>query len=136
MSEVYEAIERASRAELAALQLERLKNTLHHAWRNVAPLRRKFEAAGVRPEDLKGLADLPRFPFSSKADLREAYPFGLFAVPREKVVRLHASSGTTGKPTVVGYTQADLDLWANIMARSIHAAGGRPGDLVHNTNSP
>ncbi|GMU48877.1 MAG: phenylacetate-coenzyme A ligase [Candidatus Desulfobacillus denitrificans] len=132
MSEVYEAIERASRAELAALQLERLKNTLHHAWRNVAPLRRKFEAAGVRPEDLKGLADLPRFPFSSKADLREAYPFGLFAVPREKVVRLHASSGTTGKPTVVGYTQADLDLWASVMARSIHAAGGRPGDLLHN----
>ncbi|CAG0926616.1 MAG: Phenylacetate-coenzyme A ligase [Rhodocyclaceae bacterium] len=132
MSKFYEAIETAGPAELAALQLQRLKNTLAHAWRNVAPLRRKFEQAGVRPEDLDTLADLGRFPFSTKGDLREAYPFGLFAVPREKIVRIHASSGTTGKPTVVGYTQADLDLWAGIMARTIHAAGGRPGDLVHN----
>jgi phenylacetate-CoA ligase len=133
MSEVFEPVERSSRAELADLQFERLKKTLDHAWRNVAPLQRKFERAGVRPDDLTALADLAKFPFSSKADLRDAYPFGLFAVPRERIVRLHASSGTTGKPTVVGYTQADLDLWANVMARSIFAAGGRPGDLLHNT---
>jgi phenylacetate-CoA ligase len=133
MSQVYEAVERISPAELAALQLQRLKTTLAHAWQNVAPLRRKFERAGVRPENLNALADLGRFPFTTKADLRDAYPFGLFAVPREQIVRLHASSGTTGKPTVVGYTRADLDLWANVMARSIHAAGGRPGDLLHNT---
>jgi phenylacetate-CoA ligase len=133
MSEVFEAVERLSRAELAALQLERLRKSLAHAFANVAPLRRKFERAGVHPDELKSLGDLARFPFSTKADLRDAYPFGLFAVPRERIARLHASSGTTGKPTVVGYTQADLDLWANVMARSIFAAGGRPGDLVHNT---
>ena len=133
MSEVFEAVESAGRPELAALQLQRLKATLSHAWRNVAPLRRRFERAGVQPGDLRSLADLARFPFTTKADLRDAYPFGLFAVPREQIVRLHASSGTTGKPTVVGYTRADLDLWANVMARSIFAAGGRPGDLLHNT---
>jgi len=133
MSEVFEAVERLSQAELAALQLERLKQSLAHAWQNVAPLRRKFERGGVRPDELTSLGDLARFPFSTKADLRDAYPFGLFAVPRERIARLHASSGTTGKPTVVGYTQADLDLWANVMARSIFAAGGRPGDLLHNT---
>ncbi len=131
--DVFEAIETASREELAVLQLQRLKLTLGHVWNHVAPLRRKFERAGVRPEDLQTLADLARFPFTTKADLRDAYPFGLFAVPRERLARLHASSGTTGKPTVVGYTQADLDLWAGIMARSIYAAGGRPGDLLHNT---
>ena len=134
MSDFFEAIETADAAGLAALQLQRLKASLAHAWRNVAPLRRKFERAGVRPEDLATLADLARFPFTTKADLRDAYPFGLFAVPRERILRLHASSGTTGKPTVVGYTRADLDTWANIMARSIHAAGGRPGDLLHNAN--
>jgi len=133
MSEVFEPVERTSRTELSALQLDRLQKSLTHAWRNVAPMRRKFERAGVRPEDLHSLADLARFPFSTKADLRDAYPFGLFAVPRERIARLHASSGTTGKPTVVGYTQGDLYLWANVMARSIHAAGGRPGDLLHNT---
>jgi phenylacetate-CoA ligase len=133
MSKFYEAIEAASPAELAALQLQRLKTTLAHAWRNVTPLRRKFEQAGVRPEDLSALADLAKFPFTTKGDLRDTYPFGLFAVPREKIVRLHASSGTTGKPTVVGYTQTDLDMWAKVMARSIFAAGGRPGDLLHNT---
>ena len=132
VQDIWEEIETASREELAALQLERLRRSLAHAWRNVAPLRRKCERAGVHPDDLKSLADLAKFPFTTKQDLREAYPFGLFAVTREKVVRLHASSGTTGKPTVVGYTQADLDLWANVMARSIFAAGGRPGDLLHN----
>ncbi len=134
MSEIYETVERATPAELATLQFQRLKNTLAHAWRNVAPLRRKFERAGVRPEDVGSLADLAKLPFTTKADLRDAYPFGLFAVPREQIIRLHASSGTTGKPTVVGYTRADLDMWAGVMARSIHAAGGRPGDLVHNAN--
>ncbi len=132
MRQVFEAVERVTPAELAALQLQRLKTTLAHVWQNVAPVRRKFERAGVRPEDLASLADLAKFPFTTKADLRDAYPFGLFAVPREKIIRLHASSGTTGKPTVVGYTRADLDLWANVMARSIFAAGGRPGDLLHN----
>ena len=134
MSEIYETVERATPAELATLQFQRLKNTLAHAWRNVAPLRRKFERAGVRPEDVGSLADLAKLPFTTKADLRDAYPFGLFAVPREQIIRLHASSGTTGKPTVVGYTRADLDMWTSVMARSIHAAGGRPGDLVHNAN--
>ncbi len=133
MSKIFDPVESASQAELAALQLRRLQKTLGHAWRNVGPVRLKFERAGVRPEDLASLADLAKFPFTTKADLRDAYPFGLFAVPREQIVRLHASSGTTGKPTVVGYTRADLDLWANVMARSIFAAGGRPGDLLHNT---
>ncbi|GAB4481105.1 MAG: phenylacetate--CoA ligase [Burkholderiaceae bacterium] len=126
-----EPIERASRAELRALQLERLQWTLAHAYANVPHYRREFDAAGVKPSDLKSLEDLAKFPFTTKADLRDNYPFGLFAVPREKVVRIHASSGTTGKPTVVGYTARDIDTWATVMARSIRAAGGRAGDIVH-----
>ena len=126
-----EPIETASRDALSALQLERLRWSLRHAYDNVPHSRRKFEAHGVHPDDLKTLSDLARFPLSTKADLRDNYPFGLFAVPREQVVRVHASSGTTGKPTVVGYTQADIDTWAHLMARSIRAAGGRPGDMVH-----
>jgi phenylacetate-CoA ligase len=126
-----EPIEKASRAELQALQLERLRWSLKHAHDNVPHYRRAFEAAGVRPEDLKTLADLARFPFTTKKDLRDNYPFGMFAVPREKVVRIHASSGTTGRPTVVGYTQRDIDTWSTVMARSIRAAGGRAGDIVH-----
>ncbi len=132
MRQIYEAIERTTPSELAALQIHRLQTTLAHVWQNVAPLRSKFERARVRPEDLASLADLAKFPFTTKADLRDAYPFGLFAVPREQIIRLHASSGTTGKPTVGGYTRADLDMWASVMARSIFAAGGRPGDLLHN----
>jgi phenylacetate-CoA ligase len=126
-----EPIERASVDELRALQLERLRWSLDHAYRNVAHYRAKFDAAGVRPEDLRSLEDLARFPFTTKADLRETYPFGMFAVPREQVVRIHASSGTTGKPTVVGYTARDIDTWANLMARSIRAAGARPGEIAH-----
>jgi phenylacetate-CoA ligase len=126
-----EPIERASRDELQALQLQRLQWTLKHTYDNVAHYRRKFDAAGVKPSDLKSLADLAKFPFTTKADLRENYPYGLFAVPREKVVRIHASSGTTGKPTVVGYTRNDIDMWATVMARSIRGAGGRAGDIVH-----
>ena len=124
-------IERASRAELQALQLERLKWSLKHAYDNVAHYCRAFDEAGVHPDDLKTLADLAKFPFTDKKTLRDNYPFGLFAVPREQVVRVHASSGTTGKPTVVGYTQRDIDTWAGVVARSIRAAGGRPGDMVH-----
>jgi phenylacetate-CoA ligase len=124
-------IERASRDELQALQLERLKWSLKHAYDNVAHYRRAFDEAGVHPDDLKTLADLAKFPFTEKRTLRDNYPFGLFAVPREQVVRVHASSGTTGKPTVVGYTQRDIDTWAGVVARSIRAAGGRPGDMVH-----
>ncbi|MGO4475372.1 phenylacetate--CoA ligase PaaK [Massilia sp. 2TAF26] len=126
-----EAIERASRDELQALQLERLKWTLKHAYENVAHYRRAFDEKGVHPDDLKTLADLAKFPFTEKKTLRDNYPFGLFAVPREQVVRVHASSGTTGKPTVVGYTRRDIDTWADLVARSIRAAGGRPGDMVH-----
>ncbi|KQV32820.1 phenylacetate--CoA ligase PaaK [Massilia sp. Root335] len=126
-----EPIERASRDELQALQLERLKWSLTHAYENVAHYRRAFDEAGVHPDDLKTLADLAKFPFTEKKTLRDNYPFGLFAVPREQVVRVHASSGTTGKPTVVGYTRRDIDTWANVVARSIRAAGGRPGDMVH-----
>ena len=126
-----EAIERASRDELQALQLDRLRWSLRHAYDNVAHYRRAFDEAGVHPDDLKSLADLAKFPFTDKKTLRDNYPFGMFAVPREKVVRVHASSGTTGKPTVVGYTQRDIDTWANVVARSIRAAGGRPGDMVH-----
>ncbi|WP_333769914.1 phenylacetate--CoA ligase PaaK [Streptomyces sp. IBSBF 2435] len=118
-------------AELAALQLTRLRRTLRHAYDNVAVYRHKFDAAGVGPEDCRSLADLAHFPFTTKEDLREAYPFGMFAVPRERVRRLHASSGTTGRPTVVGYTEADLSMWADVVARSIRAAGGRAGDTVH-----
>jgi phenylacetate-CoA ligase len=124
-------IERASRDELQALQLERLKWSLKHAYDNVPHYRRAFIDAGVHPDDLKTLADLAKFPFTEKKALRDNYPFGLFAVPREQVVRVHASSGTTGKPTVVGYTQRDIDTWAGVVARSIRAAGGRPGDMVH-----
>jgi len=120
-----------TRPELEALQLERLRSTLRRAAEQVPHYARAFAAAGVGPGDLHTLADLARFPFTTKADLRDNYPFGMFAVPREQVARVHASSGTTGKPTVVGYTQEDLDTWAEVMARSIRAAGGRPGDLVH-----
>ena len=126
-----ESIETASRDELSALQLQRLQWSLRHAYDNVAHYRKAFDNARVRPEDCRSLADLARFPFTVKADLRDNYPFGMFAVPREKVARIHASSGTTGKPTVVGYTAKDIDTWATVMARSIYAAGGRPGDLVH-----
>jgi phenylacetate-CoA ligase len=125
------AIEHASRDELAALQRERLKWTLGHVYRNVPHYKQAFDAAGVHPDDFRDLPDLTRFPFTGKQDLRANYPFGMFAVPREQVVRVHASSGTTGKPTVVGYTQADIDNWADLVARSIHAAGGRRGDIVH-----
>src|SRR6186997_3333932 len=124
-------VERVSVDELRALQLERLQWSLRHAYENVAHYRDAFEAAGVHPGDLRTLADLARFPFTTKADLRDNYPFGMFAVPREDVARIHASSGTTGRPTVVGYTRDDIDTWAEVMARSIRAAGGRPGDLLH-----
>jgi phenylacetate-CoA ligase len=126
-----EPIERASKDELQALQLQRLQRTLALAYENVPHYRAAFEVRGVHPTDCKTLADLAKFPFTSKGDLRANYPFGMFAVPREKVVRIHASSGTTGKPTVVGYTQADIDCWADLVARSIRAAGGRAGDMVH-----
>jgi phenylacetate-CoA ligase len=126
-----EEIERASTDELRALQLTRLKWSLRHTYKNVAPYRRKCEAVGIHPDDLKALSDLQYFPFTTKADLREAYPFGLFAVPRDRVVRIHASSGTTGKSTVVGYTTHDVQTWAHLVARSIRAAGGRPGDVIH-----
>jgi phenylacetate-CoA ligase len=123
--------ERLGAEELAALQLSRLQHTLRHAYANVELYRRKFDAAGVRPEDCRTLADLARFPFTSKADLRDTYPYGMFAVPMEQVRRIHASSGTTGRPTVVGYTENDLSMWADVVARSIRAAGGRPGHKVH-----
>ncbi|MDM0043376.1 phenylacetate--CoA ligase [Variovorax dokdonensis] len=126
-----EPIEKASRDEIGALQLQRLKATLHNAYENVPHYRKAFDAKGVHPEDLRQLSDLSKFPFTVKSDLRDNYPFGMFAVPRERVVRIHASSGTTGKPTVVGYTQSDIDTWASLVARSIRAAGGRPGDMIH-----
>jgi phenylacetate-CoA ligase len=126
-----EPIERASRDELQALQLQRLKWSLRHAYDNVPHYRSAFDAKGVHPDDLKALADLAQFPLTDKKTLRDNYPFGLFAVPREQVVRIHASSGTTGKPTVVGYTRRDIDNWADLVARSIRAAGGRRGDIVH-----
>ena len=126
-----EPIETASRDELAALQLERLKWSLTHAYENSPVYRRKFDEAGVHPREVKTLADLSRFPFTTKKDLRDNYPFGMFAVPQEQVSRIHASSGTTGKPTVVGYTARDIDTWANVVARSIRAAGARRGDKVH-----
>lgn len=124
-----DAIETASRDEIAALQLQRLQWSIGHTYNNVAHFRQKCEAMGVHPGDLKTLADLAKFPFTTKLDLRDNYPFGLFAVPRNQVVRVHASSGTTGKPIVVGYTQQDIDTWADLMARSIRAAGGRAGDI-------
>jgi phenylacetate-CoA ligase len=124
-------IERASRDEIAALQLDRLRWSLGHAYANVPHYRAKCEAAGVHPDQLRELSDLARFPFTTKADLRETYPFGMFAVPRERIARVHASSGTTGKPTVVGYTAGDLDRWAGLVARSMRASGTRAGDVVH-----
>ena len=127
-----DAIETASRDEISALQLQRLKWSLQHAYDNVAHHKKAFDAKGVHPSDLKTLADLAKFPFMTKSDLRDHYPFGLFAVPIDKVVRLHASSGTTGKSIVVGYTAQDIDHWSNLMARSIRAAGGRAGDMLHN----
>ena len=126
-----EPIETASRDEVAALQLDRLRWTLQHAYDNVPHYRAAFDAKGVHPSDLKSLADIAKFPFTTKKDLRDNYPFGLFAVPRTQVARVHASSGTTGKPTVVGYTKGDIDRWADLVARSIRAAGGRAGDIVH-----
>ena len=126
-----EPIELASKDELQALQLQRMKWSLKHAYDNVPHYRASFDAAGVHPDDLKTLADIAKFPFTGKKDLRENYPFGMFAVPVDQVVRVHASSGTTGQPTVVGYTKNDIDTWANVVARSIRAAGGRRGDMVH-----
>ncbi len=126
-----EPIERASQDELRALQLHRLQWSVRHAYENVPHYRRMFAERGVHPDELRTLDDLAKFPFTTKADLRANYPFGMFAVPRERISRIHASSGTTGQPTVVGYTANDLDTWANLVARSIRAAGGRPGDIVH-----
>ncbi len=127
-----EPIETASVDELRALQLERLQWSVRHAYDHVPHYRASFDAAGVHPDDVKSLADLAKLPFTAKADLRENYPFGMFAVPREQVVRVHASSGTTGRPTVVGYTRDDLDVWATVVARSIRASGGRAGHILHN----
>jgi phenylacetate-CoA ligase len=127
----YEAIETASVDELRDLQFSRLKSTLNNAYNNSPVYRKKFDEHGVHPDDLTCLADLSKFPFTTKADMRDNYPFGMFALPMEKIVRVHASSGTTGKPTVVGYSQNDIDTWANVVARSIYAAGGRPKDKVH-----
>ena len=124
-------IEIASVDEIRALQLDRMKWSLRHAYENVPMYRDRFDAAGVHPDDLSSLADLARFPFTYKNDLRDHYPFGLFAVPREQIVRVHASSGTTGKPTVVGYTRGDIDMWADLVARSMRASGTRAGDIVH-----
>jgi phenylacetate-CoA ligase len=127
-----EPIETASLDELRALQTDRLRWSVRHAYENVPHYRASLDAAGVHPDDVKELADLARLPFTTKADLRENYPFGMFAVPRQQVARVHASSGTTGKPTVVGYTRDDLEVWASVVARSIRAAGGRAGDVLHN----
>lgn len=126
-----EAIENASLDELKATQLQRMQRSLRHAYENSPVYKAKFDAHGVHPDDLKELSDLSKFPFTGKADLRDNYPFGMFAVSMDDVVRVHASSGTTGKPTVVGYTQNDIDTWAQVVARSIYAAGGRPKDKVH-----
>src|SRR5215218_6961163 len=127
-----DAHERASRDEIMALQTERLACSLKHAYDNVPHYRKAFDAAGVHPSDFRQLSDLEKFPFTVKTDLRDNYPFNMFAVPREKLVRVHASSGTTGKPIVVGYTQADIDMWSDVVARSIRAAGGRRGMILHN----
>src|ERR1700693_5121517 len=126
------AAETMPRRELAALQRRRLKKSLAHAYEHVPHYRRKFDQAGVTPDTIGTLADIAAFPFTVKADLRDNYPFGMFAVPRETLLRLHASSGTTGKPTVVGYTKADLNMWADLMARCLASMGARPGDIVHN----
>jgi phenylacetate-CoA ligase len=127
-----EHIETASRDEISAVQLERMKWSLRHAYDNVPFYKQKFEEAGVHPDDLHALEDLAKFPFTVKQDLRDNYPFGLFAVPREQISRIHASSGTTGQPTVVGYTRKDLDTWGKVVARSLRAGGLRPGDVLHN----
>ena len=129
--DLLDPLEVASRDEISAVQLERLKKTLAHAYANVDHYRSAFDAAGAHPDDLKSLGDLAKFPFTAKDDLRQNYPFGMFAVPREEVLRIHASSGTTGKPTVVGYTKNDIEIWAEVVARSMRAAGARPGDIVH-----
>ena len=126
-----EPIERASRDELESLQLRRLKWSVRHAYDHVRPYQKKCIAVGAHPDELRTLADFARFPFTTKQDLRDGYPFGPFAVQRTEVVRVHASSGTTGKPTVVGYTARDIETWASLMARSIRAGGARPGDIVH-----
>ena len=126
-----DAIEIASRDEISALQLQRMKTSLSHAYDNVDFYKKSFDDAGVHPDDLKSLSDLSKIPFTVKTDLRDNYPFGMFAVPKDKLARVHASSGTTGKPTVVGYTKNDIDMWAQVMARSIRAAGGKPGDIAH-----
>ncbi|MEU6620598.1 phenylacetate--CoA ligase PaaK [Streptomyces litmocidini] len=131
MTELLDSGERLGREELAALQLERLRTTLRHAYENVEFYRRSFDAAGLTPDDCRTLADLARFPFTAKSDLRDHYPFGMFAVDQSRIRRIHASSGTTGRPTVVGYTRADLDMWADVVARSLRAAGARPGHKVH-----
>ncbi|MFE3323509.1 phenylacetate--CoA ligase PaaK [Streptomyces sp. NPDC059176] len=130
-TELWDAGERLGREELRALQLERLRATLEHAYENVGFYRQSFDAAGLRPEDCRSIEDLARFPFTAKTNLRDQYPFGMFAVEQSQVRRIHASSGTTGRPTVVGYTERDLDTWADVVARSIRAAGGRPGQKVH-----
>src|SRR5690606_39053492 len=131
MSNLADEAERLSLDELRALQLRRLQWTLQHAYDNVPFYRKSFDAAGVHPKDCRSLEDLRHFPFTTKQDLRDHYPFGMFAVPQDQLARVHASSGTTGKPTVVGYTKRDIDTWAEVVARSIRAAGGRPGDKVH-----
>ncbi|MEV3908176.1 phenylacetate--CoA ligase PaaK [Streptomyces canus] len=130
-AELLDSGERLDAGALRAVQLERMRASLRHAYEHVPFYRESFDKAGVRPDDCRSLTDLARFPFTTKADLREHYPYGMFAVPRDHVRRIHASSGTTGRPTVVGYTDNDLDLWADMVARSIRAAGGRPGDVVH-----
>jgi phenylacetate-CoA ligase len=131
-SDALDLEERMSRAELEALQLERLQRTVRHAYENVPLYTRKFDEAGVHPDDIRTLADVAKLPFTTKADLRDTYPFGMFAVPMEQVARIHASSGTTGRPTVVGYTKGDLERWASLIARSLRASGIRPGMKVHN----
>src|ERR1700710_1254436 len=131
-SAVLDDAERASRDEIIALQTTRMASTLAHAYGNVTHYKKAFDAKGVHPSDFRQLSDLAKFPFTVKTDLRDNYPFNMFAVPREKLVRVHASSGTTGKPIVVGYTQTDIDMWSDVMARSIRAAGGRTGMIMHN----
>src|SRR5215475_6625248 len=129
--EELEPIEVASRDEISALQLKRMKQSLKHAYENSPFFRKRFDENSVHPDSLKSLSDLSKFPFTYKQDLRDTYPFGMFAVPSNKLARIHGSSGTTGKPTVVGYTKKDIDTWADLVARSMYAAGARPGDTVH-----
>ena len=130
-TDLLDPIEKASRDEITALQTQRLKATLANVYQNVPHYRQAFDAAGIHPSDFMALSDLAKFPFTTKKDLRANYPFGMFAVPQSRVMRIHASSGTTGKPTVVGYTANDVKVWADLVARSIRAAGGRAGDMVH-----